>query len=134
MSLSILSLALGVGLPTLDAAPGPSGQHAPGESPDVEHIRSPLLISRERPDFPQKAARAGIRDATVHVTVVINVAGDVAPVEVLDCSASGFGFEEEALATVANWRFTPAFADGRSVSVYQVVTIRFHREAPALPA
>ena len=94
----------------------------------------PRLIYRERPAFPGDAARAGIREATVFVQALIRQDGSVEAYELLACSDPGFGFEREALHTIGNWRYAPAFADGRPVEVYQVVRVRFHREYPGAPA
>ncbi|HET8946001.1 MAG TPA: energy transducer TonB [Candidatus Polarisedimenticolia bacterium] len=99
-----------------------------GDDHSVEKLTSPRLISRERPGFPGRAARAGIWNATVLVNVIIHLDGSVEPLDILECSDSGVGFEKEAVRTLANWRFAPAFADGRPVEVYQIITVRFHRE------
>jgi TonB family protein len=97
----------------------------------TSRLRHPQLIHRERPAFPTEAARAGVRDATVYVQVQITPTGEVIPVEVVECTNPGLGFEEEAFRTVAAWHYSPAFADGKPVGVYLIVTVRFHRDAQA---
>jgi len=118
-----------------EAAPSLSSgdaQHQPGApGGTADRIRIPRLIYRERPAFPPAAARAAIWDATVVVTITVHRDGSVEPLEVLECSSWGFGFEDEALRTVANWRYSPALQDGQPVEVAQAIIVRFHREARA---
>ncbi|HYV20319.1 MAG TPA: energy transducer TonB [Verrucomicrobiae bacterium] len=118
-------------VPSSASGAGPGQPGSPGSGGSAERIRVPRLIDRERPAFPPAAARAGIWDATVVVTITVHRDGSVEPLEVLECSSWGFGFEDEALRTVANWRFSPALQEGRPVEVAQAIIVRFHREARA---
>lgn len=124
-------LVLATGVQSLPAEVRHDGPGTPGSGGSADRLRMPRLIYRERPTFPDRAARAGIWDATVTVTITVHRDGSVEPMEVVQCSNRGFGLEEEALRTVAAWRFSPALADGRPVEVARVITVRFHREARA---
>ena len=122
-------LVLAAGAQSLPAEVRHDEQGAPGDGGSGERLRFPRLIYRERPAFPERAAHAGIWDATVAVSITIHRDGSVEPLEVMQCSNRGFGFEDEALRTVASWRYSPALSDGRPVEVVQAVIVRFHREA-----
>jgi TonB family protein len=95
-----------------------------------EHFRFPKLIYRELPRFPEPAVRAGVRDATVLVQIMIRADGTTLPEQALNCSHPMLGFEEEALRTASSWLWNPALSDGRPVEVHQMVPVRFHREQP----
>jgi len=51
--------------------------------------------------------------------------GSVGEIEILNCNRAGMGFEESALAAVAQWRYEPARQNGKPVDVYFTVSVTF---------
>lgn len=71
--------------------------------------------------YPPEAVAAGIQ-GNVQAEIVINEAGMVSDARVVRSVPM---LDEAALEAVRNWRFEPAFVDGRAVPVRMVVTVNF---------
>jgi len=82
-------------------------------------IPSPSRLDVAR--YPPEAAAAGIQ-GNVQAEIVINEAGLVSEARVVRSVPM---LDEAALQAVRNWRFEPAFVDGRAVPVRMVVTVNF---------
>ena len=82
-------------------------------------IPSPSRLDVAR--YPPEAAAAGIQ-GNVQAEIVVNEAGLVSEARVVRSIPM---LDEAALQAVRNWRFEPAFVDGRAVPVRMVVTVNF---------
>jgi TonB family protein len=82
-------------------------------------IPSPSRLDVAR--YPPEAAAAGIQ-GNVLAEIVINEAGLVSEARVVRSVPM---LDEAALQAVRNWRFEPAYVDGRAVPVRMVVTVNF---------
>ena len=82
----------------------------------------PELVHKVQPRYPE-AARLARLPGRVFLKAVIGVDGSVERVEVL--SATHPMFEEEAVAAVKQWRYTPARYHGIPVAVFFTVTVNF---------
>jgi protein TonB len=96
---------------------------------DNEHIyrldlvmTRPVPVVRTAPTYPE-VARHLRREGVVIVEAVISREGTVVDVRLL--KDPGFGMGDAALAAIRNWRYEPATLDGRRVSVYLTVRVRF---------
>ncbi|HUO60420.1 MAG TPA: energy transducer TonB, partial [Candidatus Acidoferrales bacterium] len=72
----------------------------------------PSVVSQKMPIYPPLARANKIQGITT-LWVVIAADGHVAYVQVL--KPFGFGFEEEAVKAVLDWKFTPGMVDGKPV-------------------
>ena len=80
-------------------------------------MTSPRLIHKVEPRYPEKARRANVSGSVI-VQAIVRADGTVSDLELLRCTVTGFGFEEEALRVVEQWRYRPATKGGRPVSVH----------------
>ena len=84
---------------------------------------SPVRDGQVAPAFPV-AARGRAIQAAVVVSTVVRADGSVASVEVLDCDAPGYGFEDSVRTAVSRWRFEPGMWNGRPVDTVSKFRIR----------
>jgi protein TonB len=75
--------------------------------------------------YPEAARRAGI-EGDVSVRIVVNTRGVVE--QARPVGHVGYGLDDEAVATVRRWRFTPAQKDGRLVRVRMTIDVAFRFE------
>ncbi len=92
------------------ASAAPTARPAPPPSRDVTPIIS--VVSRESPQFPREAARAGIESGTVRARLSINAAGDVTNVAIVQAQPARV-FDRSVQSALARWKFNPG-ADNRS--------------------
>ncbi len=89
----------------------------------VEGITPPRAIEASDPDYTDAARKEGIVGAQEFL-LVVNEDGSVTGVR--EASAPlGYGLDEAAAGTLANWRFQPATLDGRPVKVQIAVQTKF---------
>lgn len=69
------------------------------------------VISREQPEFPREAARAGIEAGSVRARLVINAAGGVAEVIILEARPTRV-FDRAVTRALSHWKFNPG-TEGR---------------------
>jgi TonB family protein len=89
-----------------------------------DRMEAPALIKGSAPQMPRLGRKAGLQGIVV-LEVIIDQNGTVTDSRVL--RDLGLGCGEAARAAVLDWKFRPARLDGRPISVYQIVTIRFDR-------
>ncbi len=112
--------------PAFEKKPGPPAiREAAGVT------RLPKLVSQPssldmRAAYPEAARREG-REANVYLKILVTADGKVARVRVL--RGSGEGFDRAAEMLVRRFRFRPAEAEGRPVSVWIPWTYKFRLEA-----
>ena len=73
--------------------------------------------------YPARAQKQGV-SGHVKMFLVIDAQGMVADMQVLSVDPPGFGFEQEAMAALRQWRFAPANLNGFPVA--QKATKEFH--------
>ena len=79
------------------------------------------------PEYPPKARKAKIPDATVLLEIVVLESGDADKhnIQVLKEDPPGDGFGDKAVAAVKNWKFNPPTKDGKPVKAKTKVEVRF---------
>lgn len=82
------------------------------------------VLREIQPKFPEKAKRLGV-SGYVKVLIVIDVYGDVAQAQVLTQDPAGYGFDNEALKAVRQWKFSPAQLGGFPVAQKATKEFRF---------
>lgn len=85
--------------------------------------RPARVLSRSEPSFPLEARRKGIA-GVVEVRVLVGPSGQVESVQVEKADPPGV-FERSALTAVRNWKFSPAFQDGKVSSSWIRQRIRY---------
>jgi protein TonB len=116
------------GVPGGDRFGVPGGFDGEG-APDGRGIRQvkgdvvkPEALARVDPVYTESARRARIQGVVI-VETIIDTHGRVTDVRVL--KSLPMGLSESAVDAVRQWRFKPATLDGRAVSVYFTLTVRF---------
>ncbi|MBI4909060.1 MAG: TonB family protein [Acidobacteria bacterium] len=80
------------------------------------------VIQRQQPGFTEEARKAGV-NAALKVRMVVDVDG--VPRDLKVERGAGFGLDERALATIADWRFKPAYRVGKPVATTTTVEVAF---------
>lgn len=70
------------------------------------------VISREQPDFPRDAIRAGIESGSVRARVIINAAGSASSVVIIEARPTRV-FDRSVTQALLRWKFNPG-TDGRT--------------------
>ncbi|HKV07323.1 MAG TPA: TonB family protein [Thermoanaerobaculia bacterium] len=109
---------------TLVPVAGPSVPRVANDEPI--HLKAgmtrPALVYQVQPRYTPPAIKAGVQ-GTVTVEAVIDEQGRVTDVRLL--RGLPMGLDQEALAAVRQWRFTPATLQGQPVNVYFSLTVNF---------
>ena len=90
----------------------------------VAGITNPVLIDKQRPNYPE-LARVARLEGTVILQAVVRRDGTVGELHVLRCTEPNMGFEEAAMDAVVQWLYEPATQDGRPVDVFFTVFVDF---------
>lgn len=117
MTLTLL-LALGLAVPT--TAQEIRIGNAPATA--AASIIPPKLVSYSRPLYTSDARRRGI-EGMVTVQAQFDLDGSFKVLRIV--KGLGYGLDESALAALKKWRFTPAYRDGRIVSVVTQIDVNF---------
>lgn len=70
------------------------------------------VLSREQPDFPREAVRAGVETGTVRARLTIGASGEVTNVAIVQAQPVRV-FDRAVQGALARWKFNPG-ADGRT--------------------
>lgn len=106
------------------AAPPPPPPPAPKAQGPIqlpETATPPVALSNAQPPYPDEARRQGV-EATVVVKFVVTESGEVTNVTIVRGHPM---FDALVLSTVRGWRYKPAVADGRPISVFRIARIPF---------
>ena len=87
-------------------------------------ITAPRLIKESKPQYTADARRAGIQ-GVVHVEAVIQTDGTVGEVRVSQSLDKKFGLDDQAVAALKDWRFTPGQKDGTVIPVLVEIEMTF---------
>jgi protein TonB len=83
----------------------------------------PQPVVRVPPPYPYKARERNI-EGIVQVKMLVDTNGSVSQVQILDSRPKGM-FEESVLKAVPKWKFNPGKIEGRVVTAWVVLPIRF---------
>ena len=117
--LALTVVPVGFGAPGLDAET---------QEPDSDVVRigpgvtPPSLVSKVEPEYSAAAREERIQGMVV-LEVIIDRQG--MPRDLALLSPLGFGLDEKALTSVAQWRFKPATKDGKPVRCWAMVEVNF---------
>ncbi len=85
-------------------------------------VTAPRLLQQNQPEFSEAARALGYSG---RVMVSLKVGADGTPAEVAIGRPAGLGLDEQALAAVEQYRFSPAMKDGQPVPVTLNVVVSF---------
>jgi protein TonB len=88
------------------ASAAPTARPAPAASTTV------TVLSREQPDFPREAIRAGAESGTVRARITIGANGEVTNVAIVQAQPARI-FDRAVQGALGRWKFNPG-ADGRT--------------------
>ena len=81
--------------------------------PPPKEVASTLtVVSREQPQFPKEAARSGVESGRVRAKMVIDAAGGVSSVVIVEATPSRV-FDRSVSQALSRWKFNPG-AEGRT--------------------
>lgn len=80
--------------------------------PAGEVASAVTVISREQPDFPRDAIRAGVESGSVRARLIINATGSVSSVVIVEAKPMRV-FDRSVTQALLRWKFNPG-ADGRT--------------------
>jgi TonB family protein len=86
-----------------------SGAYRPGGG-----VTNPIPIYRPDAQYPEEARKADWQ-GTVLLSVIVDESGKAINIRVI--RPLGMGLDEEAVATISQWRFKPGMKDGKPVPV-----------------
>ncbi|MBS0320252.1 MAG: TonB family protein [Proteobacteria bacterium] len=108
--------------PSLASTPAPVRVASAGPSPIETKTAAPkpvvselTPISHDQPPFPREALSAGVSKGSVRARIVVDAAGKVSSVSILEASPRRV-FDRVVTNTLAQWTFNPGAA-GRSTDV-----------------
>jgi len=105
----------------------PVGVSRPGGS-----VTAPRVVKDVKPRYGAEAMRAKIQ-GTVQLEAVVQADGTVGEVRVIRSLDREFGLDDEAVACLKQWRFTPGTKDGVAVPVLVSVEMSFTLRPSRLP-
>jgi TonB family protein len=85
-------------------------------------VSAPVPVQKSEPAYTAEARQAGV-DGTVRVSLVVDSEGNSTNLKV--ARPIGFGLDEAALRTVAEWKFKPGVKDGVPVPVQTTIEVNF---------
>ena len=86
-------------------------------------ITGPSLIYKVEPEFSEEARKAKFQGMVV-LSVEVDASGR--PAHLVVVSSPGLGLDQKALDAVAQWRFRPAYRDGRPLTTTARIEVNFH--------
>ena len=85
-------------------------------------VSAPRLLRKVDAAYSEAGRAAGLKGAVV-LKIVVDTKGDVADANVVE--GLGLGLDEKAIEAVKQWRFKPAYKEGKPVAVLQMVEMSF---------
>jgi TonB family protein len=95
--------------------------------PNAETIQTssvilPKLVRFTRPEYSDEARRLEM-EGTVTIQAEFDIEGGFKVLRIV--KGLGHGLDENALAALKGWRFTPAYRGGQRVSVVTLIDVKF---------
>jgi len=113
---------VGVSLPKTEGAKQ-TGEVIEIDFPNRTDVSAPSPLYHPDPSYSEAARQRRIQ-GIVGLNIVIDPEGNVRKVRIVH--PVGMGLDDNAVATVSTWRFTPAKLEGRPVAVAVFVEVDFH--------
>ena len=85
---------------------------------------APVLIHKVEPEYSEEA-RAAKFQGTVVLKVVIEANGSVSTERINVDRSLGMGLDEKAIEAVKQWKFKPAYKDGKPVAAFAMIELKF---------
>jgi TonB family protein len=82
----------------------------------------PVLLHRVDAEYSDAARAAGVK-GVVELRIIVDAAGNVLNPTVI--TGLGSGLDQKAIEAVSQWKFTPAYKDGKPVAMSKTVEINF---------
>lgn len=89
-----------------------SAQPTARPAPPRETAATLTVLSREQPQFPKEAARSGVEAGRVRAKLVIDAAGGVSDVVIVEAAPSRV-FDRSVTQALSRWKFNPG-VEGRT--------------------
>ncbi len=105
------------------AGPGEGGGFGGGVYSVGGSVTRPVAIYAPEPEYSDEGRKARLQ-GTVVVELIVDPSGKTRNFRVIQ--SLGLGLDEQALKTVATWRFKPATRDGKPVAVIADIYVGFH--------
>lgn len=86
-------------------------------------VSAPKTVYDPEPQYSQPAREAG-EQGTCILSLIVEPSGSVKNIRI--AKPLGYGLDEEAVRTVATWKFEPGRRNGEPVPIYASVEIVFH--------
>jgi periplasmic protein TonB len=109
---------------------GCCGGIGPGDGPPgldvralIAHTIPPKLIYKIEPEFSEEARKAKFQ-GTVMLAIDVDESGRATNLRVI--STPGLALDQKAIEAVAQWRFRPAYRNGKPVASSARVEVNFH--------
>jgi periplasmic protein TonB len=102
-----------------EGPPGPPGY----SSAQLKRMTPPRLLYRVEPEFSEEARKAKYQGVVV-LRIDVDTNGRARNIRV--DRQLGLGLDEKAVEAVIQWRFEPAYLDGKPMVVTAVVEVNFH--------
>jgi protein TonB len=103
--------------------PGEGGGFGGGVYAIGGGVTKPVATYAPEPEYSDEGRRARLQ-GTVIVELVVDPNGTTRNFKIIQ--SLGLGLDEQALKTVATWRFKPATKDGKPVAVLADIYVGFH--------
>jgi len=85
------------------------------------------FLAQPEPEYPAIARKMGINhEVVIKVRFLIGYNGRVEDIKFYD-DVTNFGFREEVIKTLKNWRATPIEVDGKKIKLYFYKSFRFEK-------
>ena len=106
-----------------DSLPPDSSATASKDSLDRQEVE-PVMIYEARPVYPEEAMR---RHMEAHLTIqaFVDSTGRVKKASAIDCSKTGWGFENAAVGAALMCRYKPALQKGNRIGVWVTYKMSF---------
>ena len=109
------------------------GQPVPVEPPKAtaynvggtgqNQVTQPRILSKVEPQYAEEARKNKIQ-GSILLTLVIDATGT--PTQIAVLRPLGMGLDEQAVAAVAQWKFSPGTKHGTPVPIFSQIEITFH--------
>lgn len=86
--------------------------------------KKPYILESEKPVFPLKARRLGIKKGKIVLKFIINSNGEAENISVYATSHPGV-FDESAITALKKWRFSPGKLNGQNVKTNIFLPVKY---------
>jgi TonB family protein len=87
------------------------------------NVTAPRILSKVEPQYSEEARKNKLQ-GTISMNLVVDPTG--APTQIAVLRPLGMGLDEEAIAAVSQWKFSPGTKNGTAVPVFTQIEITLH--------